>query len=71
MPKKNPCIINEYGRMSYFKHTSLLAIYLKIDNESVLRWRRRLVKENKPMIWSYQGVLIEFKPTIYSDKDDI
>ena len=70
MPKQNACCAFYAGKMTFFANCSLLAEYLEIDSESVRRWRVRLVKEEKPLIWSYQGILIDFNPTIYNNKSE-
>jgi len=66
LPKQNACSVFDYGRIKNFTNTSLLADYLKVDAETVRRWRARLVKEKKPLVWSYEGVLIDFNPEQYS-----
>ena len=65
MPKSNTCSIFECGRIKIFQNTSLLADYLKVDPETCRRWRRDLVKADRPLIWSFEGMLIDFEPTIY------
>jgi hypothetical protein len=69
MPKKNPCSIIDCGRMKYFDDTSLLAIYLKVDPETVRRWRRDLVKEEKPLISGIGAIMIDFEPEIFTNKN--
>lgn len=68
MPKQNACATNDCGKMTFFSNTSLLAEYLKVDPETTLRWRRRLVKLKKPLIWSYEGILIDFQPEVITNK---
>ena len=71
MPKNNPCSVFDCGRIKNFSNTSLLADYLKVDAETTLRWRRRLVKLKKPLIWSYEGILIDFLPEMITNKDKL
>ena len=68
MPKSHACSVFECGRIKNFTNMSLLADYLNVDEETVRRWRARLVKDEKPLIWSYEGVLIDFNPEQYSKK---
>ena len=65
MPKQNKCAIFECGRIKTFRNTTLLASHLKVDPERVRRWRRNLAKENKLMVWSYYGIVIDFQPEQY------
>jgi len=68
MPKQNPCCTFDCGKIKFFSNTSLLSDYLKVDAETVLRWRRTLVKEKKPLRWSYEGILIDFQPEVITNK---
>lgn len=69
LPKNNPCATNDCGKLIFFSNTSLLADYLKVDAETVSRWRRRLVSNKKPLIWSYEGILIDFLPEMITNKN--
>jgi hypothetical protein len=68
MPINKTCATVEQGRIKIFTKTSLLARYLKVDNETVYRWRRRLKKEGKPLVWSYESILIDFEPEIINNQ---
>ncbi len=62
MPKHNPCAIIELGRIKNFNNVTLLSHYLKVDTETVLRWRRGLKRANKPMIKYWDHIMIDFEP---------
>jgi hypothetical protein len=71
LPKNNPCATNDCGKLTFFSNTALLADYLKVDAETTRRWRISLVKSGKPLIWSYEGVLIDFKPEVITNKNKL
>ena len=69
MPKQEKCSAIDSGRIKNFDSVSLLADYLEVSDETAQRWRRKLVREKKPLVWSYEGIFIDFNPDNYTNKN--
>lgn len=68
MQKSNACAIFENGKIKYFTNVSLLATYLRKDPDTLLRHKRNLKKEGKPLIKYYDATLVDYEPEIISNK---